>query len=155
MSEDVDKDSFRVRFVGEASDLMCSYAEFYSCHDIVETLPQMSHENAISFLKQATCLLFPNRGYIISRRTPEYMAARKPVLGFPWYDASASQKILEKYGAAFIARDSQEIATTLNRMVSGVQSREEYVGSYSGGAGAVLQSQQPGIGAARGLRSSS
>ncbi len=112
VSHNVTKDGFRVRFVGRAPELMRSFAEAYSCGDIVETTPFVEHSEAMSILKQSTCLLFPNRP-VLARRVPEYMAARKPILVFPYYDSGASQEILEKYGAAVIARNSQEIAATL------------------------------------------
>jgi glycosyltransferase involved in cell wall biosynthesis len=112
-SGSVDAGSFHVKFVGGQPNLMHSYAETYSCSDLVEAIPQVSHEEAMLLLKQATCLLFPNAPDVLGRRTPEYIAARKPILVFPEYGTSASQKILEKSGAAFVARDSREIAITL------------------------------------------
>lgn len=109
----IDSGNFRVRFVGPATDLIHSYAEAYSCSDIVDSVPHVGHKEAMSFLKQATCLLFPSAPNALGRRTPEYMATRKPILVFPSDNNDVIQKIMEGYGAAFIARDSQEIATTL------------------------------------------
>ncbi|MFC2071735.1 glycosyltransferase [Chloroflexota bacterium] len=109
----VRRDSFRVRFVGSEPDLIRAYAEAYSCSDLVEMIPFVSHKEAISYLKQATCLLISNRSGALARRLPEYVAARKPILLFPWDGTSTIQQVLEEYRAVFIARDSQEIATTL------------------------------------------
>jgi len=109
----VDSGNFRVRFVGPATDLIRSYAEAYSCSDIVDSVPRVSHKEAMSFLKQATCLLFPSMPNALGRRTPEYMATRKPILVFPSDNNGVIRNIMEEYGAAFVARDSQEIATTL------------------------------------------
>ena len=113
ISGKVHRDDFRLRFVGAEPKLIRSYAEAYSCSDLVDAIPVVSHKEAISLLKQASCLLFPNRSHFLPRRTPEYMAARKPVLGFPWDETSASQQVLEMYGGATFARNSCEIATTL------------------------------------------
>ena len=112
-SGSVDKDIFRVKFVGAGQDLIRSYAEAYSCSDLVESLPEVSHKEAMFHLKQATCLLCPITDNSLGRRTPEYMAARKPILAFPWDDTSASQQYLEAYGGATFARNSHEIAATL------------------------------------------
>lgn len=109
----VRRDSFRVRYIGRVPDLIRSYAEAYSCSDLVESLPEVSHKEAVLYLKQATCLLFPVVAGTLGRRTPEYMAARKPILVFPSGDRSPSQLILEKYGAATFARNKREIAVIL------------------------------------------
>jgi glycosyltransferase involved in cell wall biosynthesis len=109
----VRKGSFYVRFVGGEGEWMRSYAEAYSCSDLVESISHVSHKEAMSFLKQATCLLLPQRSGALGRRVPEYMAARKPILTYPWDDTSASQQILEGYRGAIFARNSEEIAKTL------------------------------------------
>ena len=109
----VDSGDFRVRFVGPAPELIRSYAAAYSCSQVVDSIPYVSHNEAMVFLKQATCLLFPSVSNALGRRTPEYIAARKPILAFPSDDKGIMQKIMEDYGAAFFARDSQEIAATL------------------------------------------
>ena len=109
----IEKTSFRVQFIGNSKELMESYAAFYSCQEIVDILPHVDHDKAMEILNTSTCLLFPNRGPTLARKLPEYMAAKKPILVFPYYQDSASQKILEKYGISVIAHDHEDIERTL------------------------------------------
>ena len=105
--------AMKARFVGAEEEILRSYADLYMCHRVLEILPEVPHKEAVLQMRQATCLLSPQVPYELPRRTPEYMAARRPILAFPRSPTAVSQTILKQYGGAVIASNKEEIKTTL------------------------------------------
>ncbi len=102
-------------------------------------VPNVPHQEAVRQMRQATCLLLPQIPFELPRRTPEYLAARRPILAFPRCPSAASEPIIEQYGAAEIASTKEEIKATLlawyqefesTKQVS-VTINEEFVQSFS------------------------
>jgi len=98
----IDSDSFRVRFVGGGGELARAYAQGSGAEKLLETIPRLTHEEAMRELRQATCLLFTQVPAGSRRRLPEYLAGRRPILALPEIDGAMSQRVLNQYGAAAV-----------------------------------------------------
>jgi hypothetical protein len=98
----IDRDSFRVRFVGGGGERARAYARGSGAEDLLETIPRVTHEEAMRELRQATCLLFTQVPAGSRRRLPEYLAGRRPILAFPEIPGAMSQRVLHQYGAAAV-----------------------------------------------------
>jgi hypothetical protein len=149
----IDGDSFRVRFVGGGGERARAYAQGSGAENLLETIPRVTHEEAMRELRRATCLLFTQVPAGSRRRLPEYLAGRRPILAFPEIAGSMSQRVLNQYGAAAVVPAAKpEIKAVLTRWYRRFQDEgqfqlpvnEEVVQSFSAssvarGLGAVLE----------------
>jgi hypothetical protein len=149
----IDGESFRVRFVGGGGERARAYAQGSGAENLLETIPRVTHEEAMRELRRATCLLFTQVPAGSRRRLPEYLAGRRPILAFPEIDGAMSQRVLHQYGAAAVVPAAlPEIKAILTRWYRRFQDEgqfqlpvnEEVVRSFSAssvarGLGAVLE----------------
>ena len=106
----IGRQSFRARFVGPGVALARSWAGKAGCEELLEAIPLVPHQEAMLELKQATCLLFTQKGDGGRRRLPEFLASRKPILVFPpEFEQTMSDWVLRKYGAATIIEPHKDI----------------------------------------------
>ena len=112
-SDGIDCGTFRLRIVGELPEFVYGVARQYNCEDFVDAVPRVSHQAAMRELVQANCLYYMQTVYGARRRLVEYMASRRPILAYPTYPGTLSERLLNDYGAAFIAGDKQALKTQL------------------------------------------
>jgi len=98
----IDRDAYRVRFVGGGGERARAYAQGTGAENLLETIPRVTHEAAMRELRQATCLLFIQVPAGSRRRLPEYLAGRRPILAIPEIAGIMSQRVLNQYGAAAV-----------------------------------------------------
>jgi len=106
-------ETFRIRFVGHGGEIVRSCAERARCSAVIEICPPIPHDHAMLELKQAPCLLFQQAQWGMRRRFAEYFGARKPILAFPSYPGSMSERLLGEYGAAEVAADKDSLKRVL------------------------------------------
>ena len=105
--------AMKARFVGAEERILRAYAARYDCNGGLEVVPLVPHKEAVRQMRQATCLLLPQIPFELPRRTPEYLAALRPILAFPRCPSAVSEPIIEQYGAAKIASTKEEIKAIL------------------------------------------
>jgi hypothetical protein len=149
----IDGDTFRIRFVGGGGERARAYAQGSGAENLLETIPRVTHEEAMGELRQATCLLFIQVPAGSRRRLPEYLAGRRPILAFPEIAGAMSQRVLNQYGAAAVVSAAKpEIKAILTQWYRRFKddgqlhlpANEEVVRSFSAssvasGLGAVLE----------------
>jgi len=131
--------NMRARFVGADVKLLKAVAENYDCQSLLEIVPVVPHEEAVLEMRRSTCLLSPQVPWELPRRTPEYIATRKPILAFPDCPTAVSQDVLKQYGGAVIASSKEEIKAILldwyqefqRTGTVSVQVNEELIESFS------------------------
>ena len=109
----LDCGTFRLRVIGELPEFVYGIARQYNCEEFVDAVPRVSHQEAMQELVQANCLYYMQTVYGARRRLVEYMASRRPILAYPSYAGTLSERLLSDYGAALIAADKQALKTQL------------------------------------------
>jgi hypothetical protein len=112
-SQQLDPNKFRVRFLGHGGEIVRDCASRTGCLEVTEIDRPVTHDQAMSELKRATCLLYQQSFWGMRRRLPEYFGARKPILAFPSYPDAMSERLLAEYGAACVAGNKESLKSTI------------------------------------------
>ena len=123
------RERVRVRFVGDTPDWLREQVRAAGLEEVVEHLGRMPHRACLEF--QATCdallvtstKVLGGEDYCIAGKTFEYVAARRPVLGF--VTPGAQRWFLENSGLALVA-DPDDPASATPRLEELVEGRLEF-----------------------------
>jgi len=135
----IDPALLRLAFVGHGEHIVRTVAGQYQLDTVLETQPSVPHEEAIEYMTSATCLLFQQAPWGNRRRLPEYFATRKPIIAFPSYPNTMSERLLQQYGCARIADSEDGLRRTvaslyrksLYRACPGSAANDQLVASFA------------------------
>ena len=116
-AEGLDTSRLRLRFVGQKLELVRKLAAQFACADLLELQPAVSHDQAMQELVQATCLFYVQTEFGTRRRLTECIGARRPILAYPDYPGTFSNRLLAEYGASRIAADKNSLKAHLRELV--------------------------------------